>query len=384
MIMDIRHIPLIILAFAVAGCTKTVPEKVSDGVPEPISFSAPAVAPKTKTVAGEMGSNYDTSEHLSVYGLLHTGPFADLSAAAKASSNNLMTNVDCAYNSTLGGWDPRYGNGGQAYYWPVNPDARITFQAYSPTGANMTPTHSWTSGFVFTNFTPAEPGAQYDLLYTARHADKQKANFSGSPYDETTGDQGSYNGVDLVFRHALSSIVFKVKTAANGLTTFYLKSIRLINVYPTGTFTQNLAADNSETPTWSASGTERFYQVFSSAEGELLSTTSTKKGNTMLLVPQDMLHTHGSDPDTHISIEIVYYTKTGSTQLPDQTVTVDLVIGNGGDYFQGSIDGGTPFDIDKWQYGYRYTYNLSIGFNKIFLDPQTSAWTSGGSSSVEY
>lgn len=369
------------------SCAKKVPELVvEDTSPARLSFSAPAVAPKTKAVPGEMGSTYNTTEHFSVYGLLHTNPFVSLTVSEKASTNNLMTNVDCGYNSTLGGWDPASGTAGQAYYWPMAPDARLSFQAYSPTSAatdsDMTVAHSWTDGFTFTGFTPKEPGSQYDLLYTLRHTDRQKANFSGNPYDETTGDQGSYNGIDLVFHHALSAITIKVRTAASGLTTYHLKRVRVLNVLPSGTFVQNLAADNTESPVWTASGTERVYNVFSGDDA--LTTTATQKGPTLLLVPQDMLHTHGSDPDSHITIEIVYFSQTGSTQLPDQTATIDLVTGNGGDYFQGSIDGGTPFDIDKWQAGYRYTYDVSIGFNRIFLDPQTTLWVSGGSTEIDY
>lgn len=111
---------------------------------------------------------------------------------------------------------------GTTYYWP---DGKLTFIAYAPSSVNGTVDGE---GVHFPDYSVADAATdQIDLLYSERAYDKQALD------DETAGSEitdenpdftdDSYTGVHLAFKHALSSIVFSVRTkeyykTANGAT----------------------------------------------------------------------------------------------------------------------------------------------------------------------
>ena len=374
---------LVSLLLLPAGCTRTLAE-MRDETPVALVFNTPAVGPSTKADPGapnaEMGVNYSTSEHFSVYALAHTAPFASLTTPAELS-NYYIENEECEWEPSINAWAPQH-----PYFWlpPAVGSFYLSFQAYSPSAArdDCSVSHDWTGGFSFSGFRPRAVGSQYDLLYSDRHLDKQRPDYTpGVPYDEISGDGAAYNGIDIRFRHALSSIRFKIKANVDehAIQTIRLQSIRVINVWDNASFAQHL---DGGTPVWTPDGdaAEVSYYAYrntgAAASGVQLTSTPYVAPDLLLLIPQNL--DHGTN---HVKIEVRYSRTTGgSTSIT--TDTIDLVTGKSGSYFQYD-DGGTPVNIEEWKMGYRYTYNFTVNLFKIFVDPTVDHWNDRGSIEID-
>ena len=380
------RICIVAIAAVLVGCAKVVsvpnPERR-----EPVYFSVPVVSPATRTDPGvanaEIGQNYDTREHFSVYALDQDRPFSELTPALK--EHYYMQDLECAYDSAVDGWKPLI-----PYFWMPNGQGRfyLSFQAYSPTVAEEDMTalsHNWTDGFTFSGFQPRAAGAQYDLLYTDIHKDRQRAQYTpvvGSPYDDDTPNP--WNGIDLNFSHALTSIAFRIRANVdeNALQTVRLQSIRVIQAWDKGTFKQNL---DGGTPAWSTDvdASESSYYAYRNtggvSAGIQLTGTDYIAPNALLLLPQELDHTTTGH---HVKIEVSYSRTTGGSTTVS-TDTIDLVTGNENSYFQYRDADDNYVDIDRWKMGYRYTYRFTINLFKIFVDPSVDPWLDYGSIDVE-
>ncbi len=360
---------------ALAGCTKNEP--AVDNTPlRKIGFDRPVTTVPSKTVTNaEIGTVYNATEHFSVYAAHTTAAWATSAADASSVAPSVyMVNVDCAYNNTTNAWDPETGTGGKAYYWPKN--GYLTFQAYSPTAASTYVNHSWATGLTFTNFVVADAGSQYDLLYSDRVYDKQSCGTinDGAGVKDDDNDSGLYiyNGIDILFKHALSSIVFKVRQAdAYTGTTIKVKQIEILNAYNKGTFAQNLG-DNatnaySSAPAWTvdtAAGNE--VATYTAFTGTYTTTTTlTAPGtttNAMLLLPQPLSH---DATNKTVQVKVTYsITSTGGDEI-DQVSTVSIA----------SVKDSADNSITAWEIGKRYTYNIVISLDKIYFDPAVVDYT---------
>lgn len=334
----------------------------------PLSFNAPAVSPATKaaspTEAGvkneAIGTNYDTRENLSVFALFHAGTFDSLTSEEKASSNNLMTNVDCGWDNVYNGWNPAKGTPGIHYYWPMA--GLLTFQAYSPSAArqNASITHDWASGFTFSNFRVQPAGQQYDLLYSDLSKDCQRAYYSvsGNAYDDDDDNTGHiYNGVDLTFHHALSLIEIQAKSglAEGSATHFWIRRIRLFNVFQQGTFS-NGDWSGQALPTDDTDG-NKHYVAFNDQNGFEISSSTVftpvvrdGKSNTLILLPQAL---------TNVQLEVTYGYGTSAVNWTSTIRTVYIPL------FATGIH-------ENWEKGKKYVYQLTLTASDqipIYLDP---------------
>ena len=185
---------------------------------------------------------------------------------------------------------------------------------------------------------------------------------------------GPYDGVQLEFSHVLSAIDFTVKTDDNYKTDSYtitLQSITIQNAFTAGTLTQfagftpnavNLAA------IWSDQTTEGSYPVPNTSDVEI---TSTQKAITpetdiadLVLLPQRLAHTETGESNKKVQAVVAYtvsHPDMGGASIP-YTATLDLSGATGG----------------KWEAGKRYTYNISIGMEKVVFAPKVNTWTNGG------
>lgn len=373
-------------AVTLAGCVKSVycPEKARM---DRVYFNIPVVSP-TKTAPGaantEIGSNYDTREHFSVYALDQDRPFSELTPSLK--QRYFMHDLECAYDSSVNGWVPLI-----PYFWMPMSDGHfyLSFQAYSPSvaGEDMSGglSHNWTDGFTFSGFSPRGVGSQYDLLYTDIHKDKQRANYTpvtGYPYDDVSTNE--WQGIDLNFRHALTSIAFKIRANVDdtALQTVRLQSIRIVQAWGKATFYQNL---DGETPTWTPDpdATETSYYAYRNTgavtDGVQLHGTDFTIPDALLLIPQELDHTSTGH---HVRIEVSYSRTTGGSTTVS-TDTIDLVNGNGDNYYQYRDDDDNLIDIDRWKMGYKYTYHFTINLFKIFVDPSVDPWSDFGNIDVD-
>ena len=332
------------------GCVKN--ESANGGAVSgsKISFEAPAVTGITRAalVPGEIGTGYDKGEHFSVYALY----FANGTYTGFGDGTMYMKNVETAYEETDNYWDSENA-GGQAYYWPNK--GSLTFAAYSPSGAADDCTVAWgATGFTFTDFTVQNnPAAHYDLLFSERAYNKTQSETSSTTYK---------GGVDITFKHALSSVVFKTKLGDTYEGhTITLKNITLKNTVTKGNFNQGLVDENNAVTTtaaaWSGQNTENTagYVAFNGSE-EITSTTAAEpEGATRLIVlPQDLAH--GTN---NVTIDVTYSIHNGTNEI-DQTATINIT------------DPG--YNLTKFEIGKRYIFTLIIGLDKITFSPEVDPW----------
>lgn len=342
---------------ALVGCTK-VDVRTPERVQSDVCFNTPVVSSITKVVR-EM-EEYPTSESFAVFSVYHPDDFNGWD-----TSTLYINRAEFTYKppidktDTLGSW-----TGG--YYYPKS--GKLSFAAYSPFSAHAetpgagTGTFEYASaGLSIANFTIPDLAAQYDLLYSERI------------YNKTTNDGvgDGYEGLDLVFHHALSSIKFKVqKKAAYTGYTITLKSISLENINYKGSFTENIQKETSDVydsdPKWEP--TNEFdesdglddltnYMIYNSSLviTEAATDTDDVKFHTILqgaiLLPQTF-----GESDTAL-IRVNYTIEPTSMPEISQTATIPL----------NKLSEG-------WVIGKRYTYNISIGYDAITISPTVIGW----------
>lgn len=331
------------------GCVKNETANGGAVSGSKISFEAPAVTGITRTalVPGEMVNPYDQGEHFSVYALY----FANGTYTKFNAGTLYMDDVETAYNAGGQYWDSESVPGGQAYYWPKK--GSLTFAAYSPSGAAEDCTVAWgAAGFTFTNFTVQNnPAAHYDLLFSERAYNKTQSETSSPTYK---------GGVDITFKHALSSVVFKAKLGDTYEGhTITLKNITLKNTFTTGTFNQGLVDENNAETTaaaWSGQNTENTagYVAFDGDE-EITTTAAEPEGATRLIVlPQVLAHADANN----VTIDVTYSIDYGTFEI-DQTATIDISQG---------------YNLTEFEIGKRYTFTLIFGLDKITFSPEVAPW----------
>lgn len=332
------------------GCVKNETANGGAVSGSKISFEAPAVTGITRAalVPGEMVNPYDQGEHFSVYALY----FADGTYMNFDDGTLYMDDVETAYNAGGQYWDSESVPGGQAYYWPKK--GSLTFAAYSPSGAADDCTVAWgATGFTFTGFTVQDdPADHYDLMFSERAYNKTQSETSSTTYK---------GGVDITFKHALSSVVFKTKLGDTYEGhTITLKNITLKNTFTTGTFNQGLVDENNAVTTaaaWTGQKTENTagYVAFNGAEVIASTTAAEPTGATRLIVlPQDLAH--GTN---NVTIDVTYSIHNGTNEI-DQTATINIT--------------DPRYSLTKFEIGKRYIFTLIIGLDKITFSPKVDEW----------
>lgn len=338
---------------ALASCVKNESESGMIASDSKISFEAPVVGTSTRAQAGEIGDKYPTEEDFKVWGWYHEGDYTTFDDEANGWKNYMTAStagdpVVVEYDGTSS-WDSATD-----YFWPKN--GKLTFAAYSPADAAGTYSHS-AAGLKITGFTVADVGAQYDLMYSDRAYNRTS---STNQYGGTA-DQNPYTGVDIVFHHALSSIVFKVGTDADYQAAdndFKIKSITIKNVYGAGEFNEGLTDGTTDrTPVWTATGdANNEYEAFS---GEFAvpedGTTRQEPTNAadLILLPQSFATNNSA------IVEITYTYGSSISGAIEHTETFQL---------------NHATNVQAWEPNKRYTYNIIFGLDKIYFAPVVEAW----------
>ena len=328
------------------SCVNEDKEEMESASKKAISFDMPVMKP-TRAVLGEIiGTTYPTGESFKVYCKSYTGAYTGWTAGADYFAT---AGEDVTYNGSKWSTTP-------VHYWPELGN-KLAFAAYSPAAASADGTFAQTNtGLTITGFsTQAEVTNQYDLMYTPRVIDKDKSNAGTS--------------VPLVFKHALTSVVFKA-TRTDADATYTIKSLTVNGlVSTTGDFNQNIStpAALDGTATWNpAAATSMTYSILTDKTinvaqdpGTALTGNGSADGasTALLLIPQSV--------DANTTVTITYNKTTGSNSL-DATATIKLV-----DFVDGSSN-----HVTTWAKGNRYIYNIIFGANKpIYFAPEVADWT---------
>ena len=406
-----------VVSMTLASCVQEEVVLPQNGEDKAISFSTPVVGLNTRA-AGEVGVNYNTGLNFKVWGQYHAE--GDETSAYVWNSDQYINGVVAYRDNTENTWYPK-DDSGNLFYWPKEGNGSLTFIACSP--ANMdeagashtTATPSiGADGLTLENITiAAKPEDQVDILYSERTYFAKKA---AHPGDDV------YDGCNLEFKHALSSILFNVKMADDySGTTVRLKDISFKNVHMKGTFKQNLEAatagnknpltDPDEITVTEAQ--ETITGEFTAHPSVTLSnldnsTVGDKEYGKIITVdgyypstggadaPTDPTESKEANPTgarTRAAGDLTGYRNTDFILLPQLVDKKNLnVIDNDEDIMlviKYSIQHGTGTPIEQvystyfnattatkeWKSGYRYTYNVTISLDPITLAPSVNVWT---------
>ena len=170
-----------------------------------ITFNAKTPA-MTRAIIGE-------SDHPDVGVFAYSTGTATWEDYSTSAVPNLMSDQLLAYNGGTGAWEYM-----PLQYWPKETGAKVSFFAYMPKGFSyLTPAMS--TGSLTVGYTWA---AENDLLYAAS-TDRPR------PYPNAA--------VELLFRHALAKVNFKVrKKTAGGANVMVTKLVANTDANTSGTF----------------------------------------------------------------------------------------------------------------------------------------------------
>lgn len=335
-----------IASAALVSCTKNEVITVADQ--HEITFSAPVVGPQTKAIVyGEIGANYNPSEDFKVYAVWHETNFDKWENGSQYMYDVVVSRNTGDFDTTpgdKGAWKPS-----SDYYWPKV--GVLSFAAYSPATAEGTYAYG-KDGLTITGFpVPNTTSLQYDLMFSERTYNKNQSE---------NGVNAEYDGVDIKFKHALSSIRFTAATQADysATTTIKVKKITMWGMNSKGNFEErvNDIATYDSAPRWIDQDTPVLaanpYVVY---EGTLTLNKGAQNANSndVILLPQVL------PAGATIRVDYTMQTATG-TEIPQyKEVTV------------GSLSG-------EWVLGKRYTYNIIVGLDDIYFAPSVEEWQDMG------
>ena len=330
------------------SCVNEDTEVMESASKKAISFDMPVMKPTR--LAGEIdGTTYPETETFKVFCKSYTGAYAGWDDPA---AKNYFADGGEDVSKTATGWTTA-----NPYYWPEL-GTKLAFAAYSPANASAHGTFKQTAtGLTITGFSTQDNVAnQYDLMYTPRKVNLDKDD-AASP-------------VPLVFKHALTSVVFKAtKTDADATATYTIKSLTVNGqIATTGNFNQNISTPTAldGNATWTpAAATDKTYEILTSknidvaqAGTYLTGAESADDASTaLLLIPQ------GVDANTTVTIN---YTKTTGSNESNGTAIIKL------NDFKSDMTGNS---VTTWARGNRYIYNIKFGENKrIYFNPSVTDW----------
>jgi hypothetical protein len=177
-------------------------------------------------------SGFPTTRDFAVFAYAQDGE--DAYSPGAGNVDVYMDEVKCEYVADgVAGvkdvWRPMANN----YCWPT--DKSLTFVAVSPSqdvpSTECNYSISSTKFALIVEYTaPADPAKQVDILYSDW---KKNCTLAANENNEV------YEGVELAFRHALSSVCFKVSVQSECAEVLQIKEISVDNIYKGGVFTND-------------------------------------------------------------------------------------------------------------------------------------------------
>lgn len=327
-----------------------------------ITLAAPIVSPATKAVdkPALYGDTFPDTWTLKIAACWHQGEFGS-EGNVWGAGNIYMPATEYAY----AGLAPNtWASSGDKYYWPKN--GKLTFSAFAPADLNAVIDETGVNiGNAENLYALGLDGSQKDLMYSDRATNK-------TVEDDRTYEN-AYNGVQVNFRHALSAIVFNVKTeAAYEDVTITVKSIRLKNIYNKGFFKQNLTAGTASstlsawTPeTGEAAYTHNFANIITDEAGITVESTEKRLWQDtnildMLIMPFAFVN------DSH-KLEVVYEIDPENGAAIEQTYEVAL---NSLKY----SDAPDPASLGEFKPGSKYIFNIIFTLDEIHVAPMVIDW----------
>lgn len=350
-----------------------------------LTFSMPVVRGITRTVTDtELGVNnalYPSDENFRVFCAMYNKEDKTIDWTAFKDSDG--KNGDIAqYDVSLNGWVTN-----TRHYWAAN--VFYAFRAFSPA---VLKGDIGDHGIEINDYVTPASGKQFDMMYSETSCNVIK------PEKKETNTTG-YNGVNMLFRHALSSVHFRVCISSDYMNKkeveqreeerakFKVRQITLAGVANTGSFKENSEVGRDTdgkltykhgTPSWSldkdslTAGSYNFltkeivnlpYDVSKTSGDVAVEVKDYEEGENHIgfMIPQEL------SADARIIIEWSY----GDY---DQTSTIYL---NNKDK--------NKVNTVKWKTGMRYTYVIAFTQSFIYFEPSATDMieVDGGNVNIE-
>lgn len=326
------------------SCTKNEVAQVA--ADQEITFTVPVVGPQTKVQYGEIEENYNVNEHFGVYAVHSAGNLTTW-AAGTLYMGTAGVGLECLKGGGEDYWAPA-----TPYYWPK--EGFLSFAAYSPFGVIGDVTYGAAGLSVVGHTVSTNTAEHVDFMYAPRVYNRNSSTEEGDDDDS----KYKYDGVNILFEHAMSSIVFKVarKSGIDANTKITLKKITLTKPSLKADFKETITdgATYDASPKWSNWSSEDDIVAYYNATGTQLTESLVEYVNNtdddIILIPQTLTD--------NVKVVLEYtITNPGSHDL-DQVSEIQL-------------NTHTP----AWGMGTRYTYNITIGMEEIIFDPAVTPWT---------
>lgn len=336
-----------IASAALVSCTKNEVTPIAQD--QEITFAAPVVGPQTKAQYGEIGVNYNEAEHFGVYAV-HTPAELATWAAGSLYMGTPATGGAAAGLQVLKASGENYWAPATPYYWPK--EGFLSFAAYSPYDVTGTVSYDGEGLEVLAHTVSTETANHVDFMYAPRVYNRNSSTEEGD--DDDT--KYKYDGVNILFEHAMSSIVIKV-AKASGLdanTVITLNNITITKPYMTADFNEKVTdgATYAAAPEWSNWKDATDITTYNTPKALTYDLTEYVKNtdDDVILIPQSLTD--------DVKIVLDYDITTAGGNKINQVSDIKL-------------NAYTP----SWGIGTRYTYNITIGMEEIIFDPAVTKWT---------
>lgn len=330
-------------------------EMVVAGESAAIKFDSPVLKNSRANVTGEIESNlYPTAETFNVFCKIYKDSYAGWTASTNVA-NYFNAAGDVASHNAAAGSASNFWATANTYYWP-DAGYNLAFAAYSPAVFTTAPT----------SITRTDAGLQIEGFQTETVSDKQyDVMYTSTVYDRNKTNNGS-QAVSLVFKHALSSIVFSSQKANTDVDYKITDIILTGEFYTKGNFNQGVNGTvtggvyaETESPVWTLTDKSNVnYQPTFTAFNVPQATPEifTAGPAAILPIPQDV----PADATVQVS-----YQKTASGTTTDHVVSIKLT-----DFRTAENNA-----INTWETGKRYVYRIAFGQNnQIYFEPTVEPW----------
>lgn len=344
---------------ALAACTKS---EISTPAQKEISYNA--VAGKNATKAIINTTFYaPTDPAFGIWGLYQaddwsTNHSASVWIGASASAATQITyGVDA--ESTVG--SEAWRNRTKVDYWPLT--GSLVFMGYSPyanvsSKAAISVTDNKAT-LTVTNFQTTTGSWIDDLMWS----DAVEKSANDTNYDADGTNATTYQGVPVVFHHALSQITVQAKTDKDYGAQGYTFTITALSVTVDDNATLTVADDLTNAPTvsWTEPATDATRTVLAAAS-PALTTSYVKQGDSFLVIPQTL--TAGQD-----IISVTYkVTHNGVDSFATKTI---------------SLTAGDSVTLSSFAKNTKYNLNLVFSIEEIKYSPDIIDWESESTSEYE-
>lgn len=337
-----------------AACSKNeIDEPTNKG--REISFNAVTAKNQVTKAINDKTYYAPTDPSFGVWGLYQPTAWATDHGNGVWVGSTLSASAEITYQTDT------WKKNGNIDYWPLT--GTVVFMGYSPyanvSGITSVAVADSKVNLTVSNFQTTTGDWVDDLMWS----DAVEKSANDTNYDADGNNTTTYNGVPIVFHHALSQIAVYAKTDKDYAAEDYTFTITALSVTVDDKATLTVADDLSADPTvaWTEPATDATRTVLSSASAAL-TTSFVKQGDSFLVIPQTL--TAAQDIIT-VTYQVVH---NGVTSTATKNI---------------SLTAGDSVALSAFAKNTKYNLNLVFSIDEIKYSPDVVDWDAAVASEYE-